>query len=280
MLSIVAAALIALPPPAVEDNDPAHDAVCAWTRGTLAQSYGNGTLVAPDKVLIAGHLLWANVETMNPDTYPWKCVFVGPDGAPMEIRVTEVDLLGERTNPDLALVTLETPIEHIPPMPIWDGALDEDPTRPLRIVAHGSASCTTLTGSGVRRVRVLEEGARGVWDTFILLPQCVVTDRDSGAAVMVRQCGQLYLVGVASTAMSAVPVSAVRDVDDAGVVPASMPPMMRADVNGDGAVDDADFFTLVGTTFSDTPDDYNGDGFENEQDWFDFVNDFFACWGR
>ncbi len=58
-------------------------------------------------------------------------------------------------------------------------------------------------------------------------------------------------------------------------------PPCPCDWNGDGALNDQDFFDWVNDFFDPDPGkgggpDFNGDGSVNDQDWFDFVNCFFG----
>ncbi|MBL8764809.1 MAG: hypothetical protein JNM07_11120 [Phycisphaerae bacterium] len=51
----------------------------------------------------------------------------------------------------------------------------------------------------------------------------------------------------------------------------------RADYNGDGSLDDFDYFDFLNDFFANSPAaDYNLDGSTDDFDFFDFLNDFFA----
>lgn len=70
------------------------------------------------------------------------------------------------------------------------------------------------------------------------------------------------------------------EVDVIVVGPAALEADCPADWNGDGNLNDQDWFDWVNDYFTQTGPqgqfDFNGDGNQNDQDWFDFANAFFA----
>lgn len=151
-----------------------------------------GTLIAPDRVLTAGHCVY---EVIQPETFVERVVFVVGDAPGRQVRVAAAaahpDFLGLMDS-DLAVLWLSSPVTEVKPAPLATAA----PTlgEQITIVGYGDTSYAG-GGSGVRRL-----GAQTVGDLQALLigfeSTPAICHGDSGGPSFATRGGVEELVGV------------------------------------------------------------------------------------
>jgi V8-like Glu-specific endopeptidase len=171
-------------------------------------SIGTGTLIRPDVVLTAGHVVYMPRDGSNMVETPEKLqVFGGPDYYDKETRIdypgvdsvtihpTWTGDVYDMENIDLALLRLERPIEEV------ETYTAVDPQAPVaigdsgRIVGYGLADAVDIETIGVHRLGESEVLSREI-HRFETGGESNVCGGDSGGPFFVEREGVWFLAGV------------------------------------------------------------------------------------
>ncbi len=241
--------------------------------------WGAGTLIAPDKVLIAAHLVRATDEGARgePGVRNFAVKFrrspneaVGSLADPSgfySVDVARIDFItplsnGAMSGPgwvDAAIVTLAQPVAHITPaelsfslLPEYSDARSAGTAGPLRLTLAGwgnsqvnATDCNVTYGRG--ELRTYDVDAMYASESIVMWPSACATGmgpvmHDSGAGVFAHTCeGRVLLVGLVSTTMNGPTANTIKNAPRGWMLDDASSGVAKVDYTGDRELRNEDY---------------------------------------